>query len=243
MFTIKKKNAILTINTLNKKLPVNRHTLMGIITRIEEKIADLVEQPFRQGRHLDLVSVEITLKRLMERHRKPVFSRTYVFPSYIIILDENIFTENEPFLTRFKEHLKSNIENWLHEKGYEAPHPVNIFFRKDALTGRPFEVRIFKESSETQPYLLHMESGVLFSLNLPVTIIGRGKDCRIFLSDATVSRKHAQIVYKNGKYFMTDLESINGTRINQKRISTSRLHDGDLIQFGDVVCLYREMLG
>jgi ABC-type multidrug transport system ATPase subunit/pSer/pThr/pTyr-binding forkhead associated (FHA) protein len=65
--------------------------------------------------------------------------------------------------------------------------------------------------------------------------IGREKDCDvIFHSDtATVSRRHAEIVFENDDYLLKDNKSFNGTLLNGQRISTPLpLYHKDEIQLG-----------
>jgi hypothetical protein len=64
------------------------------------------------------------------------------------------------------------------------------------------------------------------------TTIGRSPDCGIFLDDVTVSRKHAVLAERNGRFWIDDLGSLNGTFLNRKRIESAPLHDGDELQIG-----------
>ncbi len=64
------------------------------------------------------------------------------------------------------------------------------------------------------------------------TTIGRSPDCGIFLDDVTVSRRHAVLSLKDGRYVIEDLGSLNGTFLNRRRIETSELSDGDELQVG-----------
>lgn len=53
---------------------------------------------------------------------------------------------------------------------------------------------------------------------------------------ATVSRVHARIENKEGSLFVTDLDSTNGTYLNEKRVppgATARVAPGSLLTFGD----------
>ena len=54
--------------------------------------------------------------------------------------------------------------------------------------------------------------------NFP-TIIGRDSSHGIFISDGSISRKHAVITQKGGKYFIADLGSRNGIRKDSKVIT------------------------
>jgi pSer/pThr/pTyr-binding forkhead associated (FHA) protein len=82
---------------------------------------------------------------------------------------------------------------------------------------------------------------------LEPVIIGRAKESTIQIPyDSFCSRKHAQIVYKDGKYFLEDLKSTNGTSLNESPIETSKeLKNNDKIKFGntEAVFLVKEEVG
>lgn len=63
--------------------------------------------------------------------------------------------------------------------------------------------------------------GVEFSVAKPVLTIGRYPDNDIFLPpDPTVSRRHARITYEEGKFWIEDTNSTNGTFIGGQQITT-----------------------
>jgi hypothetical protein len=147
--------------------------------------------------------------------------------------------ENEPFLNRFEELLKSNIQIWLKEKGYETIHPIAISFQGGAPNNGLFEIAISKKSWSSQSFLLDVRSGTCFAIRPPVSVIGRREDCHIRLADEAVSQRHAQIVCERGKHVLTDLCSRNSTRVNQKKVSAICLQDKDEILFGGIKCIFR----
>ena len=61
---------------------------------------------------------------------------------------------------------------------------------------------------------------------------GRGKSCDCVIAHPTVSREHFYVEHNNGKHFLVDQGSENGTRANHERISWIELADGDAIQAG-----------
>ncbi|HEX6100510.1 MAG TPA: FHA domain-containing protein [Thermoanaerobaculia bacterium] len=63
--------------------------------------------------------------------------------------------------------------------------------------------------------------------------VGRSPDCRVLLSDVTVSRQHAVIIITGGRIFVEDRGSKNGTYLNGKRIDCSQVKHSDTISFGD----------
>jgi hypothetical protein len=64
------------------------------------------------------------------------------------------------------------------------------------------------------------------------TRIGRSPDCDIFLDDVTVSRNHAVLLVRDGKYYVEDQGSLNGTFVNRHRIESAPLEEGDELQVG-----------
>jgi pSer/pThr/pTyr-binding forkhead associated (FHA) protein len=68
-------------------------------------------------------------------------------------------------------------------------------------------------------------------------VIGRSRDCDIQLSDANVSRRHAELRQEGASYWIVDLASTNGIEVNGKRVKRAKLRDGDKVTLGstDVV--------
>ena len=68
-------------------------------------------------------------------------------------------------------------------------------------------------------------------------VIGRSRDCDIQLSDANVSRRHAELRQEGASYWIVDLASTNGIEVNGKRVKRAKLRDGDKVTMGstDVV--------
>ena len=50
-------------------------------------------------------------------------------------------------------------------------------------------------------------------------ILGRATDVDIFIDDKTVSRRHLQFLFKNGKLQILDLDTFNGTTLNNKKLT------------------------
>jgi len=75
-------------------------------------------------------------------------------------------------------------------------------------------------------------AGETFAPKGEQTTIGRSPECGIFLDDVTVSRKHAELVQREGRWLVEDQGSLNGTFVNRKRVESAELEDGDELQIG-----------
>jgi DNA-binding CsgD family transcriptional regulator len=68
-------------------------------------------------------------------------------------------------------------------------------------------------------------------------VIGRGGESDLSLLDKTVSRRHAEISYEGPAAYIRDLESTNGTAINEEHVrgrGKVALKSGDTIDFGGI---------
>ncbi len=72
-------------------------------------------------------------------------------------------------------------------------------------------------------------------------VLGRGSDCEIRINDHSVSRRHARIQPGADGYYAVDLQSTNGTYVNDVPASMYKLKDGDYLRVGN--CIYRFLMG
>jgi two-component system cell cycle response regulator len=91
---------------------------------------------------------------------------------------------------------------------------------------------IFNAASLVKIYPLNAHEGLI---RLPPArfLIGRDSQSDLWIDDVSISRCHACIQPIIGGFQVTDLESTNGTFINDKRITSARLIAGDQLRFGN----------
>jgi len=70
--------------------------------------------------------------------------------------------------------------------------------------------------------------------------IGRSSDSNLILNDPAVSRRHAVIRHAQGAWFIQDQNSRGGTWINGQRTPAARLENGDNIQIGGSILVFRK---
>jgi hypothetical protein len=85
--------------------------------------------------------------------------------------------------------------------------------------------------------------GETVAFDSDVLTIGRSPQSDLFLDDVTVSRHHARVIRDDNGYLVEDLNSLNGTYVNRKRIERDRLSDGDELQIGKFKLAFLEPIG
>ena len=99
------------------------------------------------------------------------------------------------------------------------------------------ESRDFNSSAQARQsgpaVLVGVNQNVRYKLDYTIMGIGRGNDNSIVVSDINASRKHAELRYEDdGSWSIIDLNSMNGTQVNGRRVGSARLNSGDRITIG-----------
>jgi pSer/pThr/pTyr-binding forkhead associated (FHA) protein len=90
------------------------------------------------------------------------------------------------------------------------------------------------EEARLPAALLFVENSKVYSFDKPVIRIGRASENDLVVAHAKVSRKHAEIRYKDGRFQIHDLGSKGGTYVNGELIETAELNKGDVITLAGV---------
>ena len=75
-------------------------------------------------------------------------------------------------------------------------------------------------------------SGRTYQLREGANVIGRGQDAQFRLPDTGVSRRHLEIRWDGQIALLADLNSTNGTTVNNAPVQEWQLADGDVIRLG-----------
>jgi hypothetical protein len=72
------------------------------------------------------------------------------------------------------------------------------------------------------------------------TVVGRLAECDICIDDVNASRQHAAFVRDAGRWFVEDLGSTNGTKLNGRKVARELLSDGDIVTVGVTRLVFHE---
>ncbi len=167
--------------------------------------------------------------------------------------DAAVFRENHTMLAE----LASVIQQAGEESGLDFYSPP-IIRVATAVKASPHQVRIQAQFShqqlgktatlttQTDDQAESMPSNAflivngkdMFPLTHAVINIGRRPDNHLCVDDRRVSRIHAQMRAKHGRFIIFDLDSTGGTFVNGKRIKQYTLHPGDVISLAGALLIF-----
>src|SRR5581483_10389856 len=76
-------------------------------------------------------------------------------------------------------------------------------------------------------------SGQAIPITIPQFIIGRDPRCNLRPASAMISKQHCALIIKDGKVYLKDFDSTNGTFVNDQQIKGAvGLKNGDVIKVG-----------
>src|SRR6266542_738156 len=194
--------------------------------RIEIFVSRMIEGWSARLFRAKLQPVQIAKRviRTMESHQTISLSKTFVPNSYVVSLSERDFGVAPGDIRVSCALVDASGEEVEPESpslgAVEAGHTM-VLDREALLRERP---RAPKATLDVR------DGG---RGNIPLgpepLLIGRDEQNDVVLDDPRVSRKHAEIRLRLGRYTLYDLQSTNGTWVNGKRIAEVVLNDGDHI--------------
>jgi len=125
---------------------------------------------------------------------------------------------------------------WMPEEAAEA---AGVERTRDMDTGKVDADAEVMIASPGRPFLI-LAGHRHVNLLQPVVSIGRALDNDVIVEDRRVSRHHAQLRRRYGRYVLYDLGSSGGTQINGYPVEECVLHSGDVISFAGAQVIYGE---
>src|SRR5262245_53885260 len=84
------------------------------------------------------------------------------------------------------------------------------------------------------------QEGKVLEIKLPQFVIGRDPQCHLRPASALISKRHCAILQREGKAFLRDFDSTNGTLLNNQPIKGEvELHNNDQLKIGPLMFAVR----
>lgn len=94
------------------------------------------------------------------------------------------------------------------------------------------------ESKEYPSAFLIIGGTRIYPINQQVIRIGRSLENDLTLDYPQVSRKHAELFFGQGSFFISDLGSLGGTFVNGEKITQKKLEQGDVITLANLHLIF-----
>src|SRR3954447_13728844 len=84
------------------------------------------------------------------------------------------------------------------------------------------------------------QEGKLLEIKLPQFLIGRDPQCHLRPASPLISKRHCALIQRDGKVFIRDFASTNGTFVNDQPIKGEvELHNDDTLKAGPLLFTVR----
>jgi hypothetical protein len=138
------------------------------------------------------------------------------------------------------DELDTLVQKHAKSQGYTFAGPVTITLERDEqlATGT---LRVESSTAEGRVAwrgVLDVE-GKRHPIVKSRTVIGRGSDADITISDAGTSRKHVEILWDGERAMVRDLQSTNGTMLNGRKVAEAALTPDSTVTIGRTDIVFR----
>ena len=205
----------------------------------EHSLERMVEGVFSRGSRSSIRPVELgrRILREMDDHRSVDVKGRRIVPNVFSIRlsarDHAAFADIDEAL---HSELCETAREYARAEGYHFMGPVVVEMVVDngLKPGRFTTSCRMKESGGGLGVgSLVLGSGERIPLGATPVSIGRLPDCTVPVTDANVSRRHAEVRAAGNGFVVADLGSTNGTKVNGVRIQGEQLlADGDIVSVG-----------
>jgi len=235
---------------------------VSLLRSIEQLAEEIVEGSVRRALGPELQPVELANRILkdMEANRTVGVHEVWVPNHFAFVLsppDYEKFQQTEKALRR---ELEQVVRDAAEERGWGLVGPAEVEFRTDdslkqgdflsepslvegpTSSGRPIQAPVSTPSPDEGAELVIIEKGrdgTAFPLAKDRVIIGRLAESDVVVPDPGASRRHAEVRRQDGEFVISDLGSMNGTRVNEAAIGERTLQPGDRITIGRTVLEFR----
>lgn len=235
-------------------------------SRLEARIEQLIEGSFARlfNDRLHPREVALRLARAVEDNLRTEADGSLIAPNlFVVCLHTDDLTDLARATPDLAQHLCETVTDFANRAGVrlmsaprvelcanESVNPRGILITAThadptrstqvmpALPPSSGSIRT-PELAARRPYLI-LQGKNTIPLDRGVINIGRKRENHIVIDDPRVSRLHAQLRLRYGRYVLYDLGSRGGTLVNSARVTETILQPGDVISLAGVMLVYME---
>jgi hypothetical protein len=214
---------------------------MGFLQEFEERLERAVDRTVSKIFKSGLQPVEILRKLARAQDaNKAVYAGRVIAPNvFVVKLSEADFLRFGPVEARLREELSLALTRQAAREGWALVGPVVIDL---CPAGELPEgaIQVDTEIQERQVSgkgILIAPDGQRIELE-DYMLFGRAQECDVVLQDTWCSRRHAEIKKVDEGHEIIDLQSTNGTFVNEEKIDRRTLRSGDALRLGRTTFRY-----
>jgi hypothetical protein len=231
---------------------------MGVLSEFERRLEGAVEGFFARAFRSGLQPVELAkaVQRYMDNTRHVTEDGVVVPNVYRFRLNPRDLERLGTYGERLRKELGEVVIRTSEERGWLLRGPALVRIEPDpdvaygtyALNGKVEAVdrdatgavmSVEESPSQHRPAFLRVVHGGSPGEEHPMhgqrLVAGRSSECDVILDDSTVSRRHAAFVLRGDDWWVVDLDSTNGTRVNGVSATEQRVRPGDRIELGEAM--------
>lgn len=203
----------------------------GIERRLEQIVEGVAGRVFRGSLHPVEMAARLVREADLATVNGPVGP---VAPNaYALHLNADDITQiTQP--DRLNRELEAAIEATAAERGWRLDGPAHVWLEaSDEVSAGRLTVRPSTEPGARRPWAELVSSSDSFPIRVNRAVIGRGEDCDVRITVASVSRRHCLAWQEAGELWLADLHSANGTYVNGvNAVQPVAVFSGDVIVLG-----------
>lgn len=214
------------------------------------------------GSHLQPVEIGKRLVRTMDAHQSIGMDGVLVPNVYDVYLSARDYADMEPARGSLSREFANRLGREARQRRFHMVSRPVVQLRRDAAL-QPGDVRVEPHMQDVEPERDNFQhtsvlppadslaapqatrpglvlDGRTYAVLRSPTQIGRQADNDIVLDDKRVSRHHAEIQEKGGRWLLRDMGSTNGTAVNGKIVKEAALKPGDQVSLGGLECTWEQ---
>ena len=220
---------------------------MGILDRFERRLDRLVNGAFARAFKAEVQPVEIAgaLQRECDDRAAIVTrGRTIVPNSFSVDLSPSDYERLAVYRDALSRELADVVREHAGEQGYAFVGPLGVTINQDD----DLDTGLFRVLGEAEPGEIPPDAnlpkawldvgGQQVTLTQDVSVIGRGTEADVQVTDPGVSRRHAMLRLRPTPSIV-DLGSTNGMVVDDRRTEQADLSDGTVITVGNTRIVFR----